>query len=511
MKNKGQITVFMSCMISVLIILTLTALEVGRIYCGRMKIRAVIHSAQSCILADYNRELFERYHLLFADPTYGTGSYAMVEGKFQDYVEKSLNGDASVGKLFEFEVCEIALCGYKSIIDDHMKLLKKQIADYEKEEGAVKKVVEAGKNMVDSSKDVKEAAEKTSNGATEIPMSSGNNEVSEADNISNSEEDATAKDSADNENKEEVEDPRKVLKDMLSKGVLALLLPTNIEVSNEEHDFSDSPSETYTENEKFKKDTDFTDVNNMLDILNNSAKEDSTVIMGIGQKAAFCAYVDDHFSYFGSDKGSVMKGEVEYIIKGKKSDYDNLEAVLSDIIWMRMPINYVCLLKDVEKQSEALTVATAICSSTGTLPMVEIVKYLLLGCWAYGESIYEVRLLMQGEKLPYVKTSMEWNTDLKSLTKTNNTVSSSVGMSYTDYLNIMLAQKESKDITYARLLDMIELNLRQKDENLSMVNMCGEFKIQGKIRQLPKLLKNNKNYDNNSSVYDYYFQEKISY
>ena len=174
MKNKGQITVFMSCMISVLLILTLTALEVGRMYCGRMKIRAVIHSAQSCILADYNRELFERYHLLFADPTYGTGSLAMVEEKFRDYLEKSLNGEGVVNSIYDFEIGDIALSNYKTIIDDDMTLLKRQIVDYEKEEGAVNKIIESGKKMVDSSKQVDEASKKTQSEATEIPASAEN-------------------------------------------------------------------------------------------------------------------------------------------------------------------------------------------------------------------------------------------------------------------------------------------------------------------------------------------------
>ena len=93
MKNRGQTTVLFSCMISVLLIFTLTALEVGRIKCGKIKICAVIHSAQSAIMADYNRELFERYHLLFIDPTYGSGSDAVLEERLKNYIDASLNGN----------------------------------------------------------------------------------------------------------------------------------------------------------------------------------------------------------------------------------------------------------------------------------------------------------------------------------------------------------------------------------------------------------------------------------
>ena len=498
MKNRGQITVFFSCMISVLLILTFTALEVGRIYCGRMKIRAAVRSAQSCILADYNRALFEKYHLLFEDPTYGTGSFAMVEEKFRNYLDESLNGNDYKKNLYNFDVCEVALSDHKTITDDHMKLLKKQIVDYEKNQGALKKIIDSGKQMVDASEEVGKASEKTSKEATEITVSS--------ENENGNDDGGSTDDNETGEAQEKVDDPRDVLKDMLSKGMLALLLPADSQISDEKQDFSQSLSNTYEEKVQKDRDTGFGDVTKLVEVLETSAKEDKTSIINIGEKASFCAYVGDHFSYQGNYKDTVMHCEVEYIIKGKNSDHDNLEAVLSDIIWMRMPVNYVCLLQDAPKQSEAFTLATAICTSTGTMPMVEIVKYLLLGCWSYGESIYEVRLMMQGEKLPYVKTSAEWNTDLKSLKKANNTISSSVGMGYIDYLNLMLAKKESKDIAYARLLDMIELNLKQEDENLSMVNMCGEFVMQGKVRLQPVFIEKS-----DTSAYEYYFQEQFSY
>ena len=138
--------------------------------------------------------------------------------------------------------------------------------------------------------------------------------------------------------------------------------------------------------------------------------------------------------------------------------------------------------------------------------MVEIVKYLLLGCWSYGESIYEVKLLMHGEKLPYIKTEADWNTDLKTLAKKGESSTVSVGISYSDYLGIMLAKKESKDITYGRMLDLIEKNLRVNDENLSVVNLYGAFSIQGKVSIMPLLIK-----DREASVYEDYFQEDFSY
>ena len=84
MNNKGQATVMFSFMISVLFVFTLTALEVSRICMKTVKIIPCVHSMRSSIMADYNEEMFERYHLLFMDPTYGTGSEAAIEEKMRD-------------------------------------------------------------------------------------------------------------------------------------------------------------------------------------------------------------------------------------------------------------------------------------------------------------------------------------------------------------------------------------------------------------------------------------------
>ncbi|MBR1597422.1 MAG: pilus assembly protein [Lachnospiraceae bacterium] len=497
MKNKGQTTVLFSLIISILLLFTLSALEVGRIYCGKMKLRAVLHSAHSSILADYNRELFERYHLLFMDPTYGTGSCAMVEEKFKNYLEASLNGEESAEGLYSFSVEEVALSSYSTITDNHMRLLKKQIMEYEKGAGAVNKLTELGRRAADTSRQIEKAGEHTERNATTL---SENTEEAAGEGL----EDASKEEPSEEPPK--VEDPRDVLKNSLSLGLLTLLLPEGAQVSKEPQDFSHGPSKAYSVLADKEKDSDFQDVSKLVTILGDSAKEDQNTFTSLGEKAAFCVYVTDHFSHQGVYKDSVMHCEAEYILKGKDNDYDNLEAVLSDIIWMRMPVNYIYLLQDVEKQSEALTLATAICSATGTMPMVEIVKYLLLGCWSYGESIYEVRMLMHGEKLPFIKTAMDWNTDLKTLKTNNQAASATVGMDYDDYLKVMLARKESKDVTYGRMLDLIELNLKQGDEKLTVVNLCGAFSIQGMIRLEPLLVK-----DRDASVYEHYFQEDFAY
>lgn len=496
MKNKGQTTVVFSLMISVLLLFTLTALEVGRIYMSRIKIKAVIHSAQTSIMADYNRELFDRYHLLFMDPTYGTGSEAAAEEKIEDYLEVSLNGGEEPGKIYEFTIEEIALTNEKNIVEDHMEQLKRQIMEYEKTAGMVERITELGSKLKEAQQDVQKAEDETNRNGEVLPDTSEENTSEQSS--------ETGEDGADMPDVE-VTDPRDTLKESLKLGLLALVLPENADISREEQDFTNSPSKEYSKMEDEERDSSFQNIDILKNILKDSVKDVNN--QTLKDRAAFAGYVKSHFSNAVNQReDSVLKCEAEYILKGKNSDYDNLESVVTELTWLRMPVNYAYLVGDEAKQSEALTLSAAICTATGTLPMIEITKYLLLGCWAYGESVYEVKLLLAGEKIPYIKTSACWYTDLKSLKASETDSSQKTGMDYEDYLLLLLVKKGKEDAAYARMLDLIELNLQQADPDFCLCNLIGELTVQGKIHVNALFAKKG-----NTEVYDYFFEEGFSY
>ena len=155
MNNKGQTTILFSLCIGVLFLFTLTALEIGRIHMSKVKILPCVHSMRSSIMADYNEELFERYHLLFLDPTYGTGSEAVLEEKMKDYLETSLNGEGS--SLYQFELVDIGLSNKETVLSNDMKLLKKQIADYELTAGIVNRAKELTSKLNSDKESLEEA------------------------------------------------------------------------------------------------------------------------------------------------------------------------------------------------------------------------------------------------------------------------------------------------------------------------------------------------------------------
>lgn len=494
MNNKGQTTVFFSLMISALLLFTFTALEAARIHMGRVKMMSCVHSMRSSMMADYNSKLFERYHLLFMDPTYGTGSEAVAEEKIEDYLEVSLNGEkGNDSGIYIFTVEEIAIAGQLDILSEDMKQVKAQIADYEKKAGLTNRIKKLTEKLKKDTNNVADAAQETEINGVELP-------ISETDST------AEQENPEEQEEKIEVEDPRETLKESLKFGTLAFVLPGST-ISKQEYDFTEAPSMKYKEQKEEDKDNSFQDIGFLKKLLKNSAEEQN--INGLTQQAAFVDYVTNNFSNgVNSNPDSVMQCEVEYILKGKSSDYDNLQAVVDELTWMRMPINYACLLTDSEKKSEALTLAATICTAAGSPGLTEVVKYLLLGCWAYGETLCEMKGLLSGEEIAYFKTKENWNTDLKNLAAAGTKKKIQHGLSYEEYLMVLLSGKTGKRLNtcYARMLDMMELNLQKEDPDFHIADCVGAMTIQGKISVNSHFMQGQP-----ESLYEYYFQEEIAY
>ena len=303
---------------------------------------------------------------------------------------------------------------------------------------------------------------------------------------------------------EDVTDPRETLKEATKSGLLSFVLPDHVTISREKMDYSQSPSAAYSGIARVEKDISFADIGKMKNALKESGDMGSSLVT---ERVAFADYVKEHFSnVVHTREDSVVKCEMEYILVGGNNDYDNVQAVVNDIAWLRMPVNYAYLLSDSAKKSEALTVAAGICTATGTPALMEIVKYLLLGCWAYGESLHEIKLILAGEKVPYVKNTTNWYTDLKSLAAKGTVPTQTNGMDYESFLMLLLIKEAGKEVTYARMLDMIEKNLQVQMPSFRIGDLIGAGRFQGKITVNAMFVGGK-----SRELYEIYFDEPFSY
>ena len=157
--------------------------------------------------------------------------------------------------------------------------------------------------------------------------------------------------------------------------------------------------------------------------------------------------------------------ETEYVLEGKASDKENLESFLMKLLLVRMALNYVYLMGDSEKQSEAAAFAAAVTTVLLIPEAAGALKQLVLLAWAAGESIVDIRTLLSGKKAALVKSSDTWQLPLSSLLtlgSSNEQIGGEDvpgGVEYKDYLRIFLFLENPDDVNM-RLLDRIEENIK---------------------------------------------------
>lgn len=204
--------------------------------------------------------------------------------------------------------------------------------------------------------------------------------------------------------------------------------------------------------------------------------DDTSLLETAGDKAIFCEYVLQHFgNYVDTDPSAALSYETEYIIAGKASDKENLSAVATDIALIRASLNFISLLKDSEKKSEAYTLAAAIVGFAGLPVLITVCQLFILSIWAMAEGISDVKTLLSGGKVETIKSSDDWNisiSSLKNFTKSDIQASSSdSGLGYGSYLRILLLMKNDS-ILYLRTLDMIQANMCANENEDFLISDC---------------------------------------
>ncbi len=200
--------------------------------------------------------------------------------------------------------------------------------------------------------------------------------------------------------------------------------------------------------------------------------------LGIPGTFLFGEYLLTHFSNkLKPAEDKAIAYETEYLIAGKESDRENLESVLSKLLFVRFGINYAYLLTDPEKQGEAEALALAITTVIVFPEIAGLLKQALLLAWAYGETIIDLRTLMEGHKVVLVKSSSTWNLSLAGLKKlgTNEDAGtgtdSEEGLDYEGYLRVLLVL-EAKETLSMRCIDLIESNMRLKGQEYFSGDSC---------------------------------------
>jgi hypothetical protein len=464
MDNKGQITVFLCLLMTSMLLIGLTALELVRIHIGRAKVAEAARGAASDVEAAYCAELFEKYHLLAIDKNFGGQGEGKIEQLAQDYLEYTLTNDQEDS----MEVSDVAVTDYCGLLDDDCENMKKQVEEYMKISLAADEIEKlTGDDSSDVSEEKSNSKKSTTTDSDKQTSKSKNSILDYGNENSDS--------SGDAEEDWSGEDPRDTLKRITESGLLRLVTPDGSCPSKDTISLDNLPSKNKVASNSADEDYDLIEegVLDNIDVLKKQLGTTETDSDGLIKENLYgIKYALKCFSkYTDGETEGPLQCEVEYIIAGYDNDYDNLQSVVNRIMIHRFPLNYVSISKNEEKVAEVEIIAAVVAIFTG-IDSSEV-KQLLLGCWAYAETLVDIRILLSGKSVQLVKDSENWITDIDGFAKLalegDEGYTGADAISYEDYLAIFLAEKAKN--MYFRMADVIQINLSQGEDSILMSNM----------------------------------------
>lgn len=488
--KKGSITIYLALLLSIVLSLFLSVLEEGRISAIRMKTEITMDAALYSIFAEYNRALLEQYDLFFIDSSYGSGQASIhkVNEHFGGYAKdnfKTVLGDQDIliRNLIGIEVEETALINYSIATDEEGSVFKRQAIDYIKDKYGLSYIKELKRQI----------------------ESVGDNKLFDQDIASereaNDSEISGAIDSFNNKQREENEDwqdialdnPADSVNGARGRGILTLVIDRNKPISNSAINIKNYISER----EPLKGD--------------GLCQREPPKTM---DKLFFYSYLFDKYGNYVHplDKGE-LQYQMEYILAGKNNDMDNLKWVVNRLLLLRESANVVYLFSNAAKMAQAEAFALTLSTVMMIPELVELVKIALIFAWAYAESIFDVKQLLNGERIPLIKNDSTWHYSLQGMLSFENDIQDKNiespeqengtkkkkslfayqdGLSYSDYLLLFLsAAKEKK--TVFRAMDIIEMDIRKTPGN-------GSFRIDNCIDYIEAEMKVKSRYGYSGSI-----------
>ncbi len=190
----------------------------------------------------------------------------------------------------------------------------------------------------------------------------------------------------------------------------------------------------------------------------------------------------DHFFY----------REVEYILSGKLTDRENRKKTASEIRALRLAPNIAFLYSDPEKSEALAAAAQILVPGAGAVAA----QAALASAWAYAESVNDANLLMKGYRVPLTKDEESWAISLENI-DSRDTGSRVVhprrdkGLTYEQYLRILLFLQD-EDMTCARILDLIQINMRKNVDGRFLIGECcsgvaAQAEVNGRSHRCEKL------------------------
>lgn len=175
--------------------------------------------------------------------------------------------------------------------------------------------------------------------------------------------------------------------------------------------------------------------------------------------------------------------EVEYLLHGKKSDYENLSAQVTSLLAFRESMNFIHIMSDPEKLEAVEEFVTSFLAITANPVVIAVFSAFVIGIWAFAQSLLDVKELLNDQRVPLMHSLESWSLSLNHLLDFLSYLSGeeipkeNIGLSYEDYLRIslftkgLLSQAKINDSMLYCMEKNIQTSIRDKEPSFQM-NKC---------------------------------------
>ncbi|MGI6069551.1 MAG: DUF5702 domain-containing protein [Blautia sp.] len=438
--KKGSITVFLAFILSLLTALVCTQLSSVKQAASRAQIAGAADIGLYSLFAQYDKDLLEQFEIFGLDGCFG--GEALDLGKVYDVIGRYME------PVLEQNFTELKLkgggfTGYELATDDGGLPFYHQAAEAEKfllgEQGIqllLSKTEEQKEHAVwqERMQEDKEREEILQQYDREIEADKENAQGPEGFQTEIQEQPTPVP----------VENPIEVIRRIQKMGLLELVLQNSREVSTKEAD-----TKTFVSKRKCEV---------------GMSMETAPIKVGGTEDFLYQEYILSKCGNYLSPGEGSLSYQAEYILYGKDSDISNLKKTVNRLLLLREGANLIHLYSDPGKYGQASTLAATIAASL-LLPAAEpVICLAVLSCWAFGESILDVRQLMAGGKVAFVKDPESWQLSLENLPKLLERLdedrrNQKDGLGYKDYLRILLFMT-GREQKISRGMDMVEVGMR---------------------------------------------------
>jgi hypothetical protein len=434
-KENAYLTVYLALTLSVLLPLFGTMISAARKNGAALEATCAADIGMQSMMAEYHRELWERYDLLALDVSYGTECCGKryAEARLYEYIGKNLKPGGR--DFFSLFVTGAELTDVAILTDGGGAVLRSAAIDACSSEIGLELLARVTEWMETIRINGLEQAQPLED-KTRIDV-----QIQEYEGV---------------EEAKEVENPTRHLDEVRAGGILRLVLDADCEISDKALGMEQRVSARLKKGEISK--------GNMVLPWNNSLEENFL----------FREYLMQHMrNYLASEEEAPLEAtaldyQVEYLLIGEEKDVDNLKGVANRLCLLREAANALYLFSDSEKKGQVDMLATTICTACLVPELAPALSTSILLGWAYAESVCDVRDLLAGEKIPLLKTDETWSLSLSNALEglfsgeeeeaAEGEISDG-GLGYAEYLRLLLMMSGLNDIT-ARAMDLVEADIR---------------------------------------------------